>query len=235
VRESDHPGIFAGIESRVDDTPAMLRGEIVVSDWAAIQTLPHFAPYREWLNRNGIRTVIVVPMFLGETYSGALSLRFMDDHRLNADEVELARSLANQAVLALEITRLADEAKSAAVAVEREKAAREQVTELTRANGYLRKSLEASSSLAGFESTLGEILKVIADLFESDDVKYWRHAEDGKTAVVELALMRGKMWTHTELARAYPQYPGVTGYVVNLETTDLEPLHFRTKHVVIDD
>jgi signal transduction histidine kinase len=77
------------------------------------------------MRMNGIRSVLDVPLFLGEEHRGVMALRFPDVRRLTPDEQELVFALANQAVLALELQRLSKMAREAAVLEERTRIARE--------------------------------------------------------------------------------------------------------------
>jgi GAF domain-containing protein len=42
-----------------------------------------------------------IPMFLGDTFRGALTLRFDHGRRLTPEEAELLQTFSNQAVLAM--------------------------------------------------------------------------------------------------------------------------------------
>ncbi len=137
---TDHPGTQAGSDPDTADTPRVQRGEIVVSNWETIRASRHFSAYVGWLESRGIRTVMTVPMFLGESYRGSLTLRFTGDRRLEPEEMELAHSLANHAVLALEMSRLAEEGRAAAIVREQKRAAETRGAELAKANEALRRS-----------------------------------------------------------------------------------------------
>jgi signal transduction histidine kinase len=168
--EGDHPGAGAGSDSALDDTPAMLRGEIVVYGPDQIHTQPHLAPYRDWLVRKGVRTIALAPMFLGDSYRGALSLRFTEDRRLNQEERELAQSLANQAVLALELTRLAEEAKRTAVIREREAAAQDRAAELAKANRALKTAVDSLAAAGSGPLLLQGIVGVLRESMDAVSV-----------------------------------------------------------------
>jgi signal transduction histidine kinase len=57
--------------------------------------------------------------------NGVLSLRFKEERHLSQDELEIARALATQAALAIQLTRLAKSAKESAVLGERNRLAGE--------------------------------------------------------------------------------------------------------------
>jgi signal transduction histidine kinase len=73
----------------------------------------------------GLKTIIAVPMFVGTEYRGSLVFAFQHTRELTAEEEQLAHALADQASLALELTRLADQVKTSAVHDERARIAHE--------------------------------------------------------------------------------------------------------------
>ena len=80
---------------------------------------------RDDFARHGVRTLVSVPMYLRERFRGALALGLGEDRALTPEEAELARTFANQAVLAMELTRLSQAARVAAVSEERNRLARD--------------------------------------------------------------------------------------------------------------
>src|SRR5437016_3402879 len=89
-----------------------------------IRTVPPFA-LRDRLLPLGIITVLLVPMFIAGRLEGAIGLRFTQKRSFRAEEIELAQALANQATLALHLTRLSAESREAAVIAERNRMARD--------------------------------------------------------------------------------------------------------------
>lgn len=83
------------------------------------------SPYYERFLREGALSAVTIPMVFGHEMRGYIALRLPHDHGLSEEERELARSLANQAVLALEMTRLGEKARAGAVTAERNRLARE--------------------------------------------------------------------------------------------------------------
>jgi signal transduction histidine kinase len=73
----------------------------------------------------GIITVLLVPLFVGGRLEGAIGLRFTQIKPFRAEEVELAQALANQATLAMQLTRLSVVSREAAVIAERNRMARD--------------------------------------------------------------------------------------------------------------
>jgi len=89
-----------------------------------IRTVPPFA-LRDRLLPLGIVTVLLVPMFIAGRLEGAIGLRFTQKRSFRAEEIDLAQALANQATLAMHLTRLSAESREAAVIAERNRMARD--------------------------------------------------------------------------------------------------------------
>ncbi|HEY9594435.1 MAG TPA: GAF domain-containing sensor histidine kinase, partial [Spirochaetia bacterium] len=73
----------------------------------------------------GFRAALNVPMFVRDEGFGAMTLYYRARRQFDADDVQLATSLANQASLAVENARLREEAEQAAALAERNRLARE--------------------------------------------------------------------------------------------------------------
>ncbi len=80
---------------------------------------------REYLMAQGIRTVLAVPLLLAGRVIGLVSIRCTRPRKYRAEEIELAQALAHQATLAIQLTRLAEQSRQAAVLEERNRMARE--------------------------------------------------------------------------------------------------------------
>ena len=86
--------------------------------------VPSF-PLRDRLIAIGIVTVLMVPMLIAGRLEGAFVARFTQRRSMLPEEVEFAQTLANQAVLAMQLTRLSKEARESAVIAERNRMARD--------------------------------------------------------------------------------------------------------------
>ncbi|MBD2000068.1 GAF domain-containing protein [Leptolyngbya sp. FACHB-541] len=120
--EASHPGGSLEVAKKIrnQDILAHLRKREIVADYEEdFETQPAYEQYRDYFKQRQIKAALKVPMFLDDELRGILVLRFGDRHYFTPEEAELAHALANQAVLALELTRLAEEAQRAAIAQER--------------------------------------------------------------------------------------------------------------------
>ncbi len=81
--------------------------------------------YSELLSAQGVRTLLIVPLALGEQNLGFLELHFQSSIQFSSDDLELAQALANHATLALQLNRLTRRAGQLAVTEERNRLARE--------------------------------------------------------------------------------------------------------------
>lgn len=77
------------------------------------------------LIEQGVIATLSVPMFLAGRVSGFLSVRFDRRQEFPCEEIELARALAHQAMLALQLMRLTRESQRLVVLGERNRMARE--------------------------------------------------------------------------------------------------------------
>jgi PAS domain S-box-containing protein len=97
------------------------RRPVVFND---IREGPDF-PWRAHLLNQGIITVLIVPMFTAGEPAGVIGIRFNQKREFRTEEIELAQALANQAMLALQLTRLSEKSRRTAVVAERNRMARE--------------------------------------------------------------------------------------------------------------
>ncbi|MGC1550993.1 MAG: PAS domain-containing protein [Rhodanobacter sp.] len=89
-----------------------------------IRRVPPFALLDRLLNL-GIVTVLLVPMWIAGKLEGAIGIRFTQERLMRAEEMELAQTLANHAMLALQLTRLTAVSRESAVVDERNRLARD--------------------------------------------------------------------------------------------------------------
>jgi PAS domain S-box-containing protein len=81
--------------------------------------------HRSYLLGLGVKTVLVISLLSGGQVNGRLTFRFTEERDFEAEELEIARALATQASLAIQLTQLAKTARQSAVLVERNRLAGE--------------------------------------------------------------------------------------------------------------
>lgn len=79
----------------------------------------------DWHRQRSHTRAIALTLWLGQKPLGVLGLAFAEGATFTAEEVELTQALTQQATLAIELTRLAEEVKQSAVLEERNRIARE--------------------------------------------------------------------------------------------------------------
>jgi PAS domain S-box-containing protein len=80
---------------------------------------------RAYLLGVGVKTVLLVPLSSAGQVNGRLTFRFTEEREFQPEELEIARALAIQASLAIQLTRLARTARQSAVLEERNRLAGE--------------------------------------------------------------------------------------------------------------
>jgi signal transduction histidine kinase len=80
---------------------------------------------RDRLLAEGVQTLLLVPLLMNDEAIGLLSICSGRHHWYEPEEIELAKALAQQATLAVQLTRLAEQGRQAAVLQERNRLARE--------------------------------------------------------------------------------------------------------------
>ena len=82
-------------------------------------TTPIPEAHRAYLLGLGVKTLIVMPLILARRLIGQLAFRFTDEREFRPEDIEIARALASQASLAIQLIRLAKAARQSAVLEER--------------------------------------------------------------------------------------------------------------------
>jgi signal transduction histidine kinase len=197
---------------------------IVVDDLASSDLIP--PDHRQWLMGHGITQTLFVPLIMRRQPIGAFAIHHTRARSYTYEALEFAQALANQATLALRLTRLGEQAKRAAVLEEQEKAAQERAVELARVNEALelevaeRKRTEAAmrsqaGALASIverltsESELSEVLKrivtVVTEQLNAPSSSLWVY-EPEKGYVQPVALYEHGQAKLGEEMRGYPAY-----------------------------
>uniref|UniRef100_UPI0016879F2C sensor histidine kinase n=1 Tax=Oscillatoria sp. FACHB-1407 TaxID=2692847 RepID=UPI0016879F2C len=115
---------------------------------------------------------------LGDRTIGALIVFFPHNRHFTEQQIELTYALAQQVTLAIQLTRLAEEAKQAAIAREQEKAAQERADELEKASIALQQTIDAVGQLEQLDALLPEVLKIVVAAFGARSCSYFEHPTD---------------------------------------------------------
>jgi signal transduction histidine kinase len=132
-----------------------------------------------------------------------LSVRIAGNRHVDESDLEFAQSLAQQATLALEMSRLAERAKQTALAIERENAARERAAELAKANEALRGCLDSLASVPELDEFLGQVMAAMTrQLGAASSVLRLRDFERN-ALTLDLVFQDGRVMTPAEAK--YPE------------------------------
>ena len=131
-------------------TQQMLEGRISMIDLAGLDWRAHLH------SRSDLHAILVVPLMLGGRHFGCMSVQFTLARVLEDEDVELARALSTQAALAMELTRLTEDARLKATAEAR-------AAELVKANEALRRTLDVLATANDADNALGYALSAITE------------------------------------------------------------------------
>jgi GAF domain-containing protein len=147
---------------------------------------------------SGIHSLLLIPLTFGKQLVGTLSVRMAANRELDQHDMDFAQSLAQQATLAIELARLAEQAKLTALANEKEKAAQERVAELTKANEALRGCLDALASVPELDEFLGQVMGAMTrQLGAASSVLRLRDFEQN-VLTLDLVFQEGRVMTPAE-------------------------------------
>jgi len=203
--QTAHPGISPHAPHAPSQAPGTFAREPYVFHDA--QHNPALADYRDYFVARGIQSILTVPMFFGDEPVGSFTVRSTRRRTFTSDQIELAQALAHQACLAVQLTRLAEKARQAAVAGERTRAAQERAAELGRVNEALeaanaaleaevvqRKKAEELSR--GQTAAISQTLSFLAA--EPDLDGFLGHVLEA--VIQQLGGMSGALWFHNSEA-----------------------------------
>ncbi len=154
----------------------------------------------EWHLAQGHRSVIHFPLLRGSDPVGFIGLAFDRPFDLTAPAIELARALAGQATLALEMVRLAEKARETAVVRAREQAAEERAAELAKVNDSLRRGLDRVADPSQFEDFVTALLLESAQAFQADAAAVILREENGTVMRPVAVVDDGRLFTLAEIA-----------------------------------
>lgn len=112
-------------------------------------------------------------------------------------------------------------------------AASERAAELAKANNALKRSLDSLATELSLDKFLGQVLKAIAEQFDSPLVEYWYYLED--TAYIGMMSWQERIYNREAISVLYPTHPGVAGFKVPPERIHGEILQHRKKYYITED
>ena len=130
-----------------DYMPGLRQQKILIQDLQQFANNPAYEVYYTHNQQHGIKTILVAALFFGETLLGSIILRCTQHYEYKSEDLALIRVLTHQAALAIQLTRLAEQGKQAAISEERNRIAREIHDTLAQSFTSIRMQLEAALRL----------------------------------------------------------------------------------------
>jgi PAS domain S-box-containing protein len=181
----------------------------------------------KWFLTHKVRTLLLVPLAMQHELMGTLSVRIAEQRLPKAAEIELAQALAQQASLAVQLTRLAETARRVAVLEERNRATTERATELGRANGALKHTLDVLATEKNIDEVLGHVLAVSTQVLGGCGSLLWLRDFQANSTRLHLFYQNDKLMSGDESLHR------LAGQDVSLERMDLFVLTvFRVTHPI---
>ena len=152
-----------------------------------------FPELAEYHSRSGEKTAWATIIRIGARPMGFLGLAFREHREPTPITRETLEALTQQAALALEITRLADENKQAAVLSEREHAAHQRLAELVKTTSALKQTLDIMAFEPDLNRVLGHVLVAITKQLDSPSSALWLFNPASDKFNVHLVYHKGEV------------------------------------------
>lgn len=176
------PALGTDLPQPLPHTPVFHRLEQTLGIYSCARPLEEeeLASLRTYLRERDSHSLMVTPMFTGEEVHGLLLLHKDKPHHYSQDEVELIRTISNQAAIAIENARLFAETRLLTEDLEHrvEERTEQLVSEHQRNATLLRIITELSASL-DLEQVLHRTLKVLNEVAQAEQIRclFWRPGE----------------------------------------------------------
>ncbi len=148
-----------------------LRESLGVFNCEHVETEDELAPLNEYFEKLGTRSLLALSLATGSELHGVVLAHTNHPYRFNADEIGLARTICNQAAIAIQNARLYAETRS--LTNELDQRVRERTEQLARAHQrtetLLRLITELSASL-DLEQVLTRTLDVLNQLIDAEHI-----------------------------------------------------------------
>jgi signal transduction histidine kinase len=137
-----------------------------------------------------------IVLFSGDAPVGSIGIGLRNGRLISSDK-PFIEAVAQQAAVAIRLVDLAEEARQSAIAVEQEKATREQAEELARANAAFQSIVDVVSSVGDLDQFIPSALQTVRETFDAQDCAFWEH--DGELIRLRYWLWKGKLCRPDEL------------------------------------
>jgi len=104
--------------------PSLQQNQLLIHHTSELSGSAYDA-YHQNSGDHQLQTLLIVPMLFGEELLGSITIRSRQHRNYKPEDLELARALAQQATLAIQLTRLAEQRRQTAVLEERTRMARD--------------------------------------------------------------------------------------------------------------
>ncbi len=188
----------AALAVRFPDPPADLRPAGVLAqgraDWIDVTTDsgPRSERYRAWNAQRGNRYFVRIPMIAGGQLLGYIGLA-MGGAAAQPDEqrIELARTLAQQAAVAVWTSRLAEQSRLAAAATERAQVTQRQLQESYRVNAALGRLVGQLQDERDLAALLPAMLVTCSEILGADSAYVLRADESSQSVRIDALVLDG--------------------------------------------
>jgi PAS domain S-box-containing protein len=123
--EAMQTGSHTLIEDIDKEASRIILGDGRTAIWHAADLTRPFAELKVHMSAQGVRGLLIAPMLLAGELAGIIGIRFHGTRVFNPEEIDLTKALAHQAMLAIQLMRLSQESRRAAVVAERNRLARD--------------------------------------------------------------------------------------------------------------
>jgi signal transduction histidine kinase len=145
-----------------------------------------------WHKEMGHKSLALFPLLAGNTVSGMFALCFTTEERPTTPKLELCATLSQHAALAIELNRLSEDARQAAVQAEQEKAARELAAELSNANAAMQRPTARLTDLNDLDAFVIEVLKTVEDVTGATGSTVLLYDHASRTLSTQTIVHRGQ-------------------------------------------
>ncbi|MEL6813810.1 MAG: GAF domain-containing sensor histidine kinase, partial [Cyanobacteria bacterium J06598_3] len=147
-----------------------------------------------WHKAQGHKAITCIPMKAGTQPIGYIGFCFYDRTFLTDEQLEFMQALANQAIVAIQLTRLAEDAKQTAILQEQEKAAQKRAAQLTRSNQALKSSLDSLAQQPELDSFLQRVVNEVVIQSGAANGHLFLHDENAKVSFLHVATDNNGDW-----------------------------------------